>query len=105
MNRALVVTGIAVLLLLGCVGGRAATYTQPKTPSPAQPGGSIGDKDLSTGSEKEEDVVPGEDILPPPDDSVASGNNRSILVDLNDVTVDDFDDSDPISDELIVGPN
>ncbi|HSB46583.1 MAG TPA: hypothetical protein VLD37_01110 [Candidatus Bilamarchaeum sp.] len=99
MNKALFVAGLAFLLLLGCVGGR--TYKSP-TPSPAQPAGEIGDRDLTTGSEKEDDVMP-EEIIPPPDEP--SSGNSSILVDLDDLSVENYDDSDMISDELIVGPN
>jgi hypothetical protein len=106
MNAPLFIAGgLALLLLFGCVGGQKVAIpekTAPPPKLPVQPAGSIGDKDFSGGSEEEEDVLVEEDILPPPD---VPETGSKILVEVDDIFVEEVDDSNPIGEEDIIAPN
>jgi len=126
MGKAIIFAGLlAVLMLFGCLGGTNGQQTGPS--KPVLPG--VGDSDITPSAEPNEAMLPDEDIIPPEDETAADGAQTGsddgqagtedvqtvgpddteapdLSSDLSDMFSDDeeFNDSDLISEELIIEP-
>jgi len=85
-SRILVVGGLVLLLLLGCV-----------RPAEQKASGNIGDSDISPGTGEDSDLLPQEDLIPAPGAYSSSIND-------SDLEIDDTEDSDVIVDADILEP-
>jgi hypothetical protein len=105
-SRLFILGGLAVLMLFGCTGAK----TQAK-----QPAGNIGDSDIAPAQAQNEDVLPSDDLVPPPFEDNATNTtsmengNQTLThdiskLDLTDVSVDTGEDPELISTEDIVEP-
>jgi hypothetical protein len=112
-KRALFIAGgLVVLLLFGCASPNESANQQP-TP-PKQPGGDIGDSDISSPEPDElDDLLPEDDLLIPPlndsDDANTSVNqsgsgSSDLKIDVSDLFVDEGSDIDYISEGDIIEP-
>ncbi|MFH0884536.1 MAG: hypothetical protein V1861_02400 [Candidatus Micrarchaeota archaeon] len=110
----LVVSGLSAMLLFGCLSGAREKLqdkqigTQQQNQSVQQPakqfGGKLGDVDISPVEEENEtEVLPDEDLLPPPDE-VPKNTSSTLTLDVSDIAIDMVEDDFPISDEDIVEP-
>lgn len=111
-NAMLVAGAFAVLLMFGCLGGQGAQAQTPSGQQSAQqagsppqagaaspqPGGSLGDADISDSETGDEDELPDEALVPPPVGDSASGLSDS------DIDLGAMDEDYVISDEDIVEP-
>lgn len=100
---------LSVFMLFGCIGGRGTSGSaqagvqapvlpeSPSAPITAQPGGSVGDADISGSTDEAEAELPSDDLLPPPDVSASSISD-------SDVDIGALDEDYVISDEDIVEP-
>jgi hypothetical protein len=100
---------LTLLLLFGCIGGRGASGAQqsgteasslpsgPAAQDTPQPGGSVGDADISGSDDDIEAELPGEELIPPPDTSASDISD-------SDIDLGVMDEDYVISDEDIVEP-
>lgn len=107
--------GLAVLLLFGCVGS-PSEKPQPVLPGD-QPGGNLGDKDMSAyEAEDDSDLLPDEELIPPLEDetelpdeeltppSEEETEDSELQIEVSDIFVEEGEDFDFISEEDIIEP-
>jgi len=91
------IIGALALLLFGCIGG------QQKAP----PASGLGDSDISPQDGKDENLVPSDDLIPPPDDGAQAGSTQVSVggsISASDVDVVEYADDDLISEEDVIEP-
>jgi hypothetical protein len=110
-DRALfIAVGLALLLLFGCASNRGQPAPSQPAPPEKQPGGDIGDWEISSSEPAEiDDLLSGDEILiPPPEDlkeESETGNQSSgFKIDVSDVFVEEGSDFDYISEDDIIEP-
>lgn len=95
-TAALLLGGVLVLLLFGCIGGPA----QPAAPT-QQAGGTMGDADISPSAGDDEALLPDEGLIPPAADG---GSDALPMLDDSDISIDEAEDELSIAEEDIIEP-
>ncbi|MEW6748932.1 MAG: hypothetical protein AB1295_04460 [Candidatus Micrarchaeota archaeon] len=106
--RTLMAATLVAVLLFGCLGGvRTGEQAQPSLPGPAvgsTPG--VGDIDLSPMEDGPDEMLPDEDIVPPPDTSLEDMPEEGTHADyaaLSDELSDMFSDGEEVPDLISEG--
>ncbi|MEW6723221.1 MAG: hypothetical protein AB1324_08205 [Candidatus Micrarchaeota archaeon] len=105
---AFVIGGLMVLLLFGCAGRTQSppAPAAPQSPPVAEPSSGVGDSDLSMDEGEDGDILPPEDVLPPPEEMSEQPYPQGSPLDLDDsdLLFDEGDEGSLIGEENIVGP-
>jgi len=87
-SKALLAGGLMLLILFGCIGTQRERTV---------PGSGLGDSDISSQAQGDQDLLPGDDLIPPPSVGAFAFSD-------SDLAVEQVDDVDLIAEGDVIEP-